>query len=148
MSIGNIIAFVRLARTASKKMSSDELPYLPSKFKLPESLEQKAPYRSAKAKIQMDKMLSDAHHQQDSDYIRAFVDVFKGVVQVSNDPPPNGFFCMVPALCLNWMGASIQGKEMMHKKNITQDGYFTDDGFAVGLTFCLVVLDQMKQYER
>ena len=45
------------------------------------------------------------------------------------------------------MGASIQGKEMMHKKNISRNGYFTDDGFAVGLAFCLSVLEQNKQYE-
>ena len=135
VSIGNIIAFVRLARTASKTVASDEMPYLQSK--LPESL------------IETSKLMSGIYnHQLDSDYIRAFVDIFKAVFQESNAPPKNGFFCLVPALCLNWIDASIQGKEMMHKKNITRDGYYTDDGFAVGLIFCLTILDQIEQYER
>jgi hypothetical protein len=46
------------------------------------------------------------------------------------------------------MEISCQGKEMMHKKNITRDGYFTDDGFAVGLAFVLSVFGQTKSYER
>ena len=46
------------------------------------------------------------------------------------------------------MEASIQGKETMHKKNTTRDGYYIDDGFAVGLAFALSVLNQTKAYER
>lgn len=84
----------------------------------------------------------------DSDHIRALVDEFKNVSKESSVSSTNCFFCFVPALCLNWLDASSQGKEVMLKKNITRDGYFTDDGFAVGLTFCLVVTEQIKQYER
>jgi WASH complex subunit 7 len=46
------------------------------------------------------------------------------------------------------MDASLQGKEMMHKKNITRGGYYTDDGFAIGLAFILSVTDQQKMYDR
>lgn len=135
VSIGNIIAFVRLARTARKRVSGDEMPYVQSR--LPQSL------------IETSKLMPGIYsHQQDYDYIRSFVDTLKGVFQESNASPQNGFFCLVPALCLNWIDASIQGKEMMHKKNITRDGYYTDDGFAIGLIFCLTILDQIKHYER
>lgn len=101
----------------------------------------------ANATTEMDTLL-DTYQYQDFDYVREFVGVFRSVFQESGIPLINGFFCIVPALCLNWMDAIILGKEMMHKKNITRDGYYTDDGFAVGLTFCLVVLEQIKHYER
>lgn len=130
ISIGNIIAFVRMATTASKKVLGDEMSCLPNRLHNP------------KAKIAAKRVLSVVHEQQNPDYIREFVDAFKGLLQA------DGFFSLVPVFCLNWMDASIQGKEIMHKKSITNDGYYTDDGFAVGLTFCLVALDQVKQYER
>ena len=35
----------------------------------------------------------------------------------------------------------------MHKKDVSRDGYYTDDGFAVGLAFSLSVLNQTKTFE-
>ena len=120
-TIGNIVSFVRLVKAASKKASASEMPYMSS---------------------------TAAHQTDDLDHIRSFVSEFRSVLQESNVPSSNGFFCSVPGLCLNWLDASSQGKESMLKKNITRDGYFCNDGFALGLMFCLVVLDQVKQYER
>lgn len=132
VSIGNTIAFVRLVRAASKKQTSDETPFL---SRIP---------RMRQAVVDT----LESHKNEDSDYTRWFVSVSKELFIESDVPPPNGFFCLVPALCLSSMDASIQGKEMMHKKNITRDCFYTDDGFAIGLTFCLVVMEQIKQYER
>lgn len=129
---------MRLVTTANKNILSGEMSCLPCR--LHESafeIEHRAQVKTGTQNI-----VSMVHYQQNPDYIRGLVDKFKGTLQA------DGFFSLVPALCLNWMDASIQGKEMMHKKSILGDGYYTDDGFAVGLTFCLVVLDQMKQYER
>ena len=49
----------------------------------------------------------------------------------------HNFAILVPALCLSWLEASLRGKEMMHKQNLTADVYFVDDGFALGLAFVL-----------
>ena len=137
VSIGNTIAFVRLVRAASKKQTSDETPFL---SRIPID-------RDGMRQAVVDTL--ESHKNEDSDYTRWFVSVFKGLFRESDVPPPkNGFFCLVPALCLSSMDASIQSKEMMHKKNITRDCFYTDDGFAIGLTFCLVVMEQIKQYER
>eukprot|EP00804_Cyclotella_cryptica_P021844 CCRYP_000825-RB/>CCRYP_000825-RB protein AED:0.05 eAED:0.05 QI:342/1/1/1/1/1/9/177/1131 len=146
--MGNIISFVRLIRAARKKLSSNKMPYLPAPRTSPEHHSSLSVSElESRARVETDKLILDTLQQNDSDFVRAFVDVFKGVSPNSNNPSMSFFFCLVPCLCLCWMEASLQGKEMMHKKNITRDGYFTDDGFAVGLTFCLVVLDQIKQCE-
>eukprot|EP00957_Ditylum_brightwellii_P050854 3856559-Ditylum_brightwellii.AAC.1 len=36
---------------------------------------------------------------------------------------------------------------MMHKKSANRDGYFTDDGFAMGIAFILSVLGQNDQFD-
>lgn len=141
--IGNIISFVRLIRAARKKLSSNEMPYLPAL-----NLSPNPSQLNSQAGNEINKLISETLQHNDSDFVRAFVDVFKGVSPDSKNSSMSCFFCLVPCLCLCWMEASLHGKEMMHKKNITQDGYYTDDGFAVGLTFCLVVFDQIEQYER
>merc|ERR1712060_768097 len=58
----------------------------------------------------------------------------------------DAFFCMIPALTLCFVEASLKGKEIMHKMNLTRDGYFSDDGFSVGLSFVLSTLGQLDQY--
>lgn len=146
--MGNIIALVRMIRAAKRKVLGDRMPFLPSSCSSTVdqaliSLEEKT-----SAMPGMDESISAILNKPDPDFVRAYVNVFKGVIIKSDNSFMSGFFCMVPALCLCWMEASLQGKEMMHKKNITGDGYYTDDGFAVGLAFSLCVLGQVKQYER
>mmetsp|Transcript_26731 Transcript_26731/g.55214 ORF Transcript_26731/g.55214 Transcript_26731/m.55214 type:complete len:1342 (+) Transcript_26731:142-4167(+) len=145
--MGNIIAFVRIMRASKRKVLTDQMPFLPSSV---DPMLGKIDFfeeSGSHAKFEMEVCVTAILNKPDPDYIRAFVNVFKGVVSKSDNSFMNGFFCMVPALCLCWMESSLQGKEMMHKKNITKGGYYVDDGFAVGLSFCLSVLGQVKQYE-
>jgi hypothetical protein len=56
---------------------------------------------------------------------------------------------LVPAMCLSWMEASLVAKENMHKSGrggIVREVYFTDDGFAMGVSYCLAILKQTKKY--
>lgn len=147
--IGNLIALVRMIRAAKRKVFSNEMPFLPC-FDTHDSVGGVKEGRTNGAKACVDDAISDIMTKPDPDFVRAFVDVFRGVIHKSESENPfmGSFFCIVPALCLCWMEASIQGKEMMHKKNITRDGYYTDDGFAVGLAFVLSVSGQIKSYER
>eukprot|EP00584_Thalassiosira_punctigera_P026636 CAMPEP_0172578504 /NCGR_PEP_ID=MMETSP1067-20121228/138769_1 /TAXON_ID=265564 ORGANISM="Thalassiosira punctigera, Strain Tpunct2005C2" /NCGR_SAMPLE_ID=MMETSP1067 /ASSEMBLY_ACC=CAM_ASM_000444 /LENGTH=1253 /DNA_ID=CAMNT_0013371201 /DNA_START=412 /DNA_END=4173 /DNA_ORIENTATION=- len=145
--IGNVIALVRMVRAAKRSVFSDEMPFLPSYATPADALDAEGPQSKANAKSGVDDAISTILTKQDTDFVRAFVNVFRGVIQKSDNSFMESFFCFVPALCLCWMEASIQGKEIMHKKNITRDGYYTDDGFAVGLAFTLSVLGQTKTYE-
>ena len=147
--IGNVIALVRMIRAAKRRVFSDEMQFLPC-YNIPGTVKSLNEGRTNDAKSSIDNAVSDILNKPDPDFVRAFVGVFRGVIQKSESENAfmGNFFCIVPALCLCWMEASIQGKEMMHKKNITRDGYYTDDGFAVGLAFALSVLGQTKTYER
>ncbi len=146
--MGNTSAFVRMMRASKRKVLTNQMPFLPSSaHPTPGKIDFNEESRSH-VKFEIDVCVTAVENRPDPDFIRAFVNVFKGVVSKSDNSFMSGFFCMVPALCLCWMEASLQGKEWMHKKNISRDGYYTDDGFAVGLSFCLSVLGQVRQYER
>lgn len=52
-------------------------------------------------------------------------------------------------MCISWMEASLTAKENMHKSGrggSIREVYFTDDGFAMGVAYCLAILKQTKKY--
>jgi hypothetical protein len=52
----------------------------------------------------------------------------------------------VPALCISWIDASLLAKDGMYKttRGVTKEMYFTDDGFPVGIAYCLAILKQVR----
>lgn len=69
--------------------------------------------------------------------------------------PSQIFYMIVPALCISWVDASLQAKDNLYKiSNLNRGGnvaaremYFTDDGFAMGLAYCLAILKQTRKWE-
>ena len=54
------------------------------------------------------------------------------------------FYLILPPLAVNYIEHITASKEKIFKKNL--DGAaFTDDGFSMGLAYCLTLLDQWKQ---
>ena len=145
--MGNIVSLVRMFRAAKRRVLSGELPFILS-YSVSDTVKDLSDNNSTSAKTGIDDVMSSILQKSDPDFVRALVSGLQGVTNKSESGIPNNFFCIVPALCLYWMDISCQGKEMMHKKNITRDGYFTDDGFAVGMAFVLSVFGQTKSYER
>ena len=133
--------------TASRNVANNKAAYLYLAQRLSLGHDKQSLSRlDERTGFDIDTLISDLHYEGGIDHIQTLIDVGRDTLQKSD--ATDGFFCLVPALSLIWMEASIQGKEIMHKKNITGDGYYTNDGFAIGLTFCLLVLDQIKHYER
>ncbi len=153
--MGNTASLVRMVRAAKRRVLSDEMPFVSTysatvtaeAFK-DSSATIDSNTKSSKAGV--DDAISGILQKSDPDFVRAIVDVFRGVIKKSEpgNSAMGSFFCIIPAISLCWMESSSQGKEMMHKKNIIRDGYYTDDGFAVGLAFVLSVFGQTKSYDR
>ncbi len=48
---------------------------------------------------------------------------------------------------MSWTEASLLAKDSMYKttRGVTKEMYFTDDGFCVGVAYCLAILKQVRR---
>ncbi len=82
-----------------------------------------------------------------SDYFKVLVSVFQSVLLDKDHDHLKTFHLLVPALCISWTDASLVAKDAMYKtaRGVTKEMYFTDDGFAVGVAYCLAILKQQRR---
>lgn len=54
-------------------------------------------------------------------------------------------------MCISWVDSSLIAKDAMYKigrANVNmKEMYFTDDGFAMGVAYCLAILKQTRKHE-
>jgi len=85
-----------------------------------------------------------------SDFFKVLVKVFQPALLSEEHRHLQYFHMIVPALCLAWIDASLQAKDAMLKKTSRTGGaremYFTDDGFPMGVAYCLAILKQVCMY--
>jgi WASH complex subunit 7 len=88
-----------------------------------------------------------ANFSEGSDYFKVLVNVFQSVLLTSEHEHLRTFMMIVPALCISWIEASLLAKDSMYKatRGVLKEMYFTDDGFAMGLSYCLAILKQTNK---
>jgi len=105
---------------------------------------------SAKA---LDRVLDDLAHNlsEGSDYFKLLVDVFQPFFRDPRHSHLRYFYLIIPPLTVNYAEHIVTCKEKLSKmnKSVKQEGssIFTDDGLAMGLAYCLSVLDQWKDFD-
>ncbi len=84
-----------------------------------------------------------------SDYFKVLVNVFQKVLLTKEHDHLKNFYLIVPALCISWVEASLTAKDCMYKatRGVVREMYYTDDGFPVGVAYCLAILKQTRKFE-
>eukprot|EP00602_Paraphysomonas_sp_CaronLab_P007109 CAMPEP_0185031460 /NCGR_PEP_ID=MMETSP1103-20130426/18944_1 /TAXON_ID=36769 /ORGANISM="Paraphysomonas bandaiensis, Strain Caron Lab Isolate" /LENGTH=1209 /DNA_ID=CAMNT_0027566997 /DNA_START=38 /DNA_END=3667 /DNA_ORIENTATION=- len=168
--IGNALGYVRMVRSASMFYCSEAVKFLPDIDKIisfekfsggDQSGEGEAAetdstgaglsgetVRAAKNLDSVIRTLVD-NFSEGSDYFKVLVNVFQSVLLTSDNDHLKTFFMIVPAMCISWVEASLQAKDAMYKatRHQNREMYFNDDGFAIGLSYCLAILKQTNKYQ-
>jgi WASH complex subunit 7 len=97
----------------------------------------------------LDKVLDDLAQNlsESSDYFKLLVDVFRPFFRDPRHSHLRHFYVIVPPLTVNYVEHIVTCKEKLMKKNKQETCTFTDDGLAMGLAYCLSVLDQWKDFD-
>ncbi|KAL9652394.1 hypothetical protein ABK040_012049 [Willaertia magna] len=80
-----------------------------------------------------------------SDYFKTLETVFKNELQKEQNSHLKNFFIIIPALTLSFVDAMLISKDKMLRSG--KEANFTDDGFALGVTFILKVLSQNGAFD-
>ncbi len=81
-----------------------------------------------------------------TEYFRMLVNVFAPEFRSQQNLHLKNFYVMIPPLTVNFVEHILLGKEKLTKKKAA-GGFFTDDGFAIGIAYILKLLDQYKQFD-
>lgn len=97
----------------------------------------------------LDKVLDDLAQNlsESSDYFQILVSVLKPFSKDSKNAHLRHFYLIVPPLTVNFAEHIVTSKEKLAKKNKNESSTFTDDGLAMGLAYCLSVLDEWKEFD-
>jgi len=80
-----------------------------------------------------------------TEYFNVLVNVFAEEFRSPQNIHLKNFHIIIPPLTINLIDHILQGKEKLHKKK--PGGFFSDDGFAIGIAYILKLLDQYKQFD-
>lgn len=104
---------------------------------------------SALSSKALDKVLDDLAQNlsESSDYFKLLVDVFRPFFRDPRHSHLRHFYIIVPPVTVNYVEHIVTCKEKLTKKNKQEASTFTDDGLAMGLAYCLSVLDQWRDFD-
>ena len=150
--IGNTVAFLKLLWAAEARNFQEGGPS--TKLSDCASTHQALPTDDEKSDV--NRALTDFNNivekrqaklEERSSWLKLLCRDFQRDMNPANYSHMQNFAMSVPALSLNWLESLQRGKEMMHKKNLTSDVYFVDDGFALGITFVLSACDLYQSFD-
>lgn len=171
--IGNALGYVRMVRSASMYYCSEAVKFIPD-FEHVIPFEKHAgagdgagrdadvaavkpivgaglSEETVRAGRNLDGVISTLvkNFGEGSDYFKVLVNVFQSVLLTAEHDHLKSFYMIVPALCISWVDASLQAKDNMFKATrggvASREMYYADDGFAVGVAYCLAILKQTKR---
>ena len=119
-----------------------DLEYIPTFATL--SSQENLPDEVIKVAETLDATLTNlsSSFESSNEYFNILVQVFSNQLNDEKQTHLQNFYLILPALTVNYIEHISTSKEKIFKKNL--DGAaFTDDGFSMGLAYCLTLLGKM-----
>ncbi|KAM7347457.1 strumpellin and WASH-interacting protein [Cochliomyia hominivorax] len=149
--VGNAIGYIRLVRSGSIHANFSASLYLPKfdenlKF-LPQTKEQNLSEVVQRAAENVETNIQNLAKSfaDNTDYFKLLVEVFQPFFRNPHNLHLRNFFLIVPALIMNYVEYMLAVKSKINKKDRDEAVLF-DDGFAVGLTYILKLLNQIEDF--
>ena len=147
--IGNAMGFVRMVRSGGIQRTSLAIRFVPDiediqTFADLASSENLSP-ETQKVAEALDATLENlsSNLTNSNEYFNILVQVFTNQLNDEKQTHLNHFFLILPPLTVNYIEHITAAKEKIFKKNIDGGAAFTDDGFSMGLAYCLTLLGKL-----
>ena len=147
--IGNAMGFVRMVRSGGIQHTSLSIRFVPDIDDIQTFAQlvrqENLPAEMEKVAEALDSTLENlsSNFTNSNEYFRLLVEVFSNQLNDEKQTHLSHFYLILPPLTVNYVEHITSAKEKIFKKNI--DGAaFTDDGFSMGLAYCLTLLGKLK----
>ena len=148
--IGNAMGFVRMVRSGGLHSTASSIQFVPDIEDIPSFAELVTAEQLGEDSLAAAEALDAAIENLSSNfcssnqYFNLLVQVFSGQLNDDKHTHLKNFYLILPPLAVNYIEHITASKEKIFKKNL-EGAAFTDDGFSMGLAYCLTLLDQWKQ---
>jgi len=150
--IGNAMGYIRMIRSGGFHYVSNAIKFVPD-------LQDILPFHDLVSKEHLSPEAQQAAKNLDStvdnlaknfaegtEYFKMLVQVFAEEFRNPQNLHLKNFYVIVAPLTINYVEHILIGKDKLSKRKV-ESGFFTDDGFAIGVAYILKLCDQYKQFD-
>jgi len=149
--IGNVMGYIRMIRSGGFNHISNAIKFVPDLQDIIsfEDLvtKEKLATETVEASKNLDRAIDSLvkNFAEGTEYFQILVSVFAEEFRSPQNSHLKNFYLIIPPLTINFVDHVLAGKDRLAKKK--PGGFFTDDGFSMGIAYILKLLDQTKQFE-
>jgi len=149
--IGNAMGYIRMIRSGGFGYISNAIKFVPDLQDIVSLHEMVSKDNLSQESVKSANNLDGAidclakNFAEGAEYFELLVNVFADEFRNEENSHMRNFFIILPPLAINFVDHMLAGKDKLAKKKA--GGFFTDDGFAIGVAYILKLLNQYKQYE-
>ncbi|BES91735.1 kiaa1033 [Nesidiocoris tenuis] len=145
--LGNALGYIRAVRTGGLHYCLEASSYLPELSFVYSSKENLRDSGRDSVDCLIQFVCSLVHNlTESSEYLKILTDVFSSIFDTPENNHLKLFPILLPSLTINYVNHIVTEKEKVSKRN-KNGTIFTDDGFAIGVTYLLSVLNLHDEFE-
>eukprot|EP01119_Soliformovum_irregulare_P013331 TRINITY_DN3530_c0_g1_i1.p1 TRINITY_DN3530_c0_g1~~TRINITY_DN3530_c0_g1_i1.p1 ORF type:complete len:1148 (+),score=441.88 TRINITY_DN3530_c0_g1_i1:162-3605(+) len=150
--IGNAMGYIRMIRSGGFQYVSNAIKFVPDLRDINSFEEMATSAKLSAETCQASKNLDGSidslakSFAEGTEYFRLLISVFAEEMRNPELQHLKNFHIIVPPLMINFVEHILLGKDKLTKRKV-EGGFFTDDGFAIGVAYILKLLGQDKQWD-